>query len=141
MKFIFQILIPLSILLTACGNVSVNQNTKAELTQRVSSNADKLLRHVVLFNFNESATEDIIENLEQAFAALPDQIEEIHDFEWGINNSPEGLDKEFTHCFLLSFLTEEDRTKYLPHSAHQKFVDLIGPYVEDVTVVDYWTNK
>lgn len=98
------------------------------------------LRHVVLFKFTESSTEDNIQQIEEAFAALPSQIEEIKDFEWGINNSPEGLDKGFTHCFIVTFDSEEGRDIYLPHPAHQEFVDLVGPHVDDVLVVDYWAR-
>ena len=98
------------------------------------------LRHVVLFKFTESSTEDDIRQIEEAFAALPSQIEEIIDFEWGTINSPEGLDKGFTHSFLVTFDSEEGRDIYLPHPAHHEFVDLVGPHVEDVLVVDYWAK-
>ena len=98
----------------------------------------KLLRHVVLFKFNDQATEEIVGQIEQDFASLADKIPAIHSFEWGTNNSPEGLSKGLTHCFLVSFASEEDRQAYLPHPDHQAFVKFIGPYVEDVTVVDYW---
>ena len=98
------------------------------------------LRHVVLFKFTESSTEEDIRQIEEAFAALPSQIEEIKDFEWGTNNSPEGLDKGFTHSFLVTFDSEKGRDIYLPHPAHQEFVDLVGPHVDDVLVVDYWAK-
>ena len=98
----------------------------------------ELLRHVVLFKFNDQATEEIVGQIEKDFASLADKIPTIHSFEWGTNNSPEGLSKGLTHCFLVSFASEEDRQAYLPHPDHQAFVKFIGPYVEDVTVVDYW---
>ena len=60
-----------------------NEPKTSEVTQEESPK--KVLRHVVLFNFNETATEDIIKKVEQAFAALPDKIPQIHSFEWGIN--------------------------------------------------------
>ena len=98
----------------------------------------ELLRHVVLFKFNEEATPDIVTEIEESFASLADKIPAIHSFEWGMNNSPEGLSKGLTHCFLVTFASEEDRQAYLPHPDHQAFVKFIGPYVDDVTVVDYW---
>ncbi len=101
---------------------------------------DKLLRHIVLFDFKDSVPADSITIIEKAFGNLPNQIPEIHSFEWGLNNSPEGLNKGFKHCFLVTFLSEEDRALYLPHPAHQAFVDLIGPSVEDVLVLDYWAD-
>ena len=113
---------------------------KQEGTKKEVKAPDKLLRHVVLFNFVDSATDANIREIEAAFAGLPKQIPEIHDFEWGTNNSPEGLDKGLSHCFFVTFLSEEDRAIYLPHPAHQEFVSLVGPFVEDVTVVDYWVQ-
>ena len=103
-------------------------------------NPDRELRHVVLFKFKESSTADDIKKVEEAFAALPDKISQIKRFEWGTNNSPEGLDKGFTHCFLLTFASEEDRAIYLPHPDHKAFGAIIGPHLEDVLVVDYWTD-
>ena len=100
---------------------------------------DELLRHVVLFKFKENAKADSIKIVEEAFAALPGKIDAIHDYEWGVNNSPEGLNKGLTHCFFVTFKSEEDRGIYLPHPAHKEFVALLGPVLDDVTVVDYWT--
>jgi hypothetical protein len=102
--------------------------------------SDKLLRHVVLFKFKETSTEADVETIVKAFAALPGRINEIQDFEWGTDNSPEGLQQGLTHCFFVTFASEADRDAYLPHPAHKEFVDLVGPHVEKVTVVDYWTR-
>jgi hypothetical protein len=101
----------------------------------------KQLRHVVLFKFIESATEEDIALVEKAFTALPAKIPEIRDFEWGTNNSPEGLDKGYSHCFLLTFDSEADRAVYLPHPDHKALGDVLSPYIEDVLVVDYWVAE
>lgn len=138
MKSTFILLCTLTLFLSSCETPTESKELQA--TEAVSSKTTKLLRHVVLFNFNEKATEEITNKIEQEFASLKNKISEIHSFEWGINNSPEGLDKGMTHCFFVTFLSEEDRTAYLPHPEHKKFVELIGPYVEDVTVVDYWAK-
>ncbi|MBT8181958.1 MAG: Dabb family protein [Eudoraea sp.] len=111
-------------------------HTKTEL----KNTKDSVLRHVVLFKFKEEASAEEIKSIEEAFGALQGKIPQILDFEWGLNNSPEGLDKGFTHCFFVSFKNEEDRAIYLPHPDHKAFVSLIGPSVDDVLVVDYWTN-
>ena len=99
------------------------------------------LRHVVLFKFKEGTAQSDIRKVEQAFKALPDKIPQIESFEWGTNNSPEGLDKGFTHCFFLTFNSEADRAVYLPHPDHKSFGSLLGPYLEDVLVVDYWIEE
>jgi len=100
---------------------------------------EKKLRHVVLFKFKEEADQESIIEVEEAFRALPSKIPEIKDLEWGINNSPEGLNKGFTHCFFLTFDSEEGRASYLPHPDHKAFGAVLSPLLEDVLVVDYWS--
>ena len=100
----------------------------------------KTLCHVVLFKFKEGTTAAEQKVVETAFAALPAKIPEISGFEWGTNNSPEGPDKGFTHCFFLSFKSEADRNVYLPHPHHKAFGEITTPHIEDVLVVDYWTE-
>ncbi len=100
----------------------------------------KLLRHVVLFAFKDSAAPAQIREIEQTFAGLPGQIAQIHDFEWGTDVSVEGLSQGFTHCFLVTFLTEQDRDAYLPHPAHQQFVAALQPHLARALVLDYWTS-
>jgi hypothetical protein len=94
----------------------------------------------VFFKFKDEATEADIREVQQAFSALPDRIPEIHGYEWGTNNSPENLNKGFTHAFFVTFLSEADREAYLPHPAHQAFVEVLQPHLDDVFVVDYWTR-
>lgn len=103
--------------------------------------SEKVLRHVVLFKFKDSATAADIKKVEDAFRKLPSQIKEIKDFEWGTNNSPEGLAQGFTHCFFLTFASEADRAVYLPHPDHKAFGKVLGPHLDKVLVVDYWTQK
>ncbi len=100
---------------------------------------DSVLRHVVLFKFKSGTPPGEIEKVQESFVALKSKIPQIVTLEWGLNNSPEGLDKGFTHCFFLTFRSEEDRDIYLPHPDHKAFGDLVGPILEDVLVVDYWT--
>ncbi len=102
--------------------------------------AQKQLRHVVLFKFKDSATAADIQKVEAAFRALPTQIKEIKAFEWGKNNSPENLNNGLTHCFFLTFASEADRAAYLPHPAHKAFGAVLTPFLDKVTVLDYWVE-
>lgn len=113
---------------------------KAQYTRMEKSN-DSLLRHMVLFSFKKETSPNKISEISNAFKALPQKIQVIKDFEWGLNNSPEGLNKGFTHCFFVTFESEKDREIYLPHPAHQDFVKLLDNQLEDVLVVDYWTKN
>lgn len=96
------------------------------------------LRHAVFFQFKETSTKEEIQGVVEAFAALPSQIDSITDFQYGVNNSPEGLDDGFTHCFLLTFADEAGRATYLPHPAHKEFGNVLRPHMKDVFVIDYW---
>lgn len=100
-----------------------------------------LLRHVVLFKFKDNADPKGIQSVIDAFKELPGKINFIKDFEWGINNSPENLNQGLTHCFFLTFSSEKERDAYLVHPAHKEFGNILKPYLDKVTVVDYWVNK
>jgi hypothetical protein len=108
--------------------------------QVTNISADSVLRHVVLFKFKDGTAPEDIKKVEDAFSALPSKIPEIKGYEWGINNSPESLNKGLTHCFFLTFEGEEDRGIYLPHPDHKAFGEVLGPYLDDVLVLDYWTK-
>jgi heme-degrading monooxygenase HmoA len=101
----------------------------------------RVLRHVVLFAFNETATPADIRAVEQAFAALPSQIAEIKGFEWGTDVSVEQLADGYTHCFLVTFASSADRDAYLVHPAHRAFVAGLQPHLAKVLVIDYWAGR
>lgn len=103
--------------------------------------ASPRLRHVVLFKWKADTSPEKVREIEQAFAALPTKIKTIVDFEWGTNNSPEGLAQDFTHCFFVTFSDEAGRSAYLPHPAHKAFVELMKPHLDKVLVIDYWAGK
>jgi len=101
----------------------------------------KMLRHVVLFKFKDSATPAQVKEVEDAFRKLPSQVKEVKGFEWGTNNSPEGLAQGFTHAFFVSFDSEAAREVYLPHPAHKAFVKVLEPHLDKVLVIDYWAQE
>ena len=111
------------------------------VSAQTETNTKQQLRHVVLFSFKSTSSADDVKKIEDAFRALPSKIKEVKGFEWGKNNSPEGLDQGFTHCFLVSFKSEKDREVYLPHPAHMAFVDVLKPHLEKILVIDYWSGK
>ncbi len=102
---------------------------------------EKMLRHVVMFQFKKESSKEEVQQVVDAFRRLPEKIPQIADFEYGTDNSPEGLADGFTHCFLVSFKSEKDRDVYLPHQAHQDFVKVLKPHLEKVLVVDYWAAQ
>jgi hypothetical protein len=106
-----------------------------------STSTSKVLRHIVLFKFKDTSTQQDIKKVEDAFRALPAKLAIIKDFEWGLNNSPENLNQGLTHCFLVTFTSDKDRDAYLVDSHHQAFVEILKPHLDKVTVLDYWAAK
>lgn len=128
---------------TATTLISCNSEPAKETAgkQEPENKPEKMLRHVVLFKFKDDAAAEQVKAVEDAFRQLPSKIKEIKDFEWGTNNSPEGLNQGLTHCFFVTFASEADREVYLPHPDHKAFVEVLGPVLDKVTVVDYWAQQ
>lgn len=99
--------------------------------------AEAPYRHVVFFKFKHSATPEQVAGIEQAFIELSRKVETVKGFEWGTNVSPEGLNQEFTHCFLVTFKDRAGLDVYLPHPAHEAFVAQLKPLLDKVCVLDY----
>jgi hypothetical protein len=100
-------------------------------------NTAGVYRHVVVFKFKESTTDEQITQIVEDFGKLKQAIPEIIAYEHGINVSPEGLDKGFTHVFLVTFKDKAGLDVYLPHPAHKAFVEKLLPLLEEPFVVDY----
>lgn len=101
----------------------------------------KELKHCVFFKFADDASATDVKKVEDAFADLPNKIDVIKHFEWGKNHSPEKHDDGFTHCFMVTFDSEEGREAYLPHADHMAFVDVLKPVLDKVRVLDFWETK
>jgi hypothetical protein len=99
------------------------------------------LKHVVLFKFKDEATKEQVQEVVDAFSAMPKQIDAIAGFEMGTDVSVEKLSQGFTHCFVVTFKDAAARDEYLPHPVHKKFVDLALPRIDKVLVVDYYVEK
>jgi hypothetical protein len=98
-------------------------------------------RHVVLFQFNEPTPQATVESIEGAFRDLCAGLPFVKDFEWGRNSSPEQLNDEFTHCFIVTFADEHSRDQYLPHPDHQAFCrKFLDPNLKKVCVLDFHAN-
>jgi hypothetical protein len=127
----------LTIAFAVAGAVYLNMSDRPTAADKQA----KLLRHVVMFQFKDSASTEDVQHIIAEFKALPSKIPAIAAFEYGTDNSPEGLSDGFTHCFLLTFKSEADRDAYLPHPAHKAFGATLKPHLEKVLVVDYWAGE
>jgi len=114
----------------------VVESSVSTAVDAVTMQPDSILRHAVYFAYNDDTTVEQIAEIETAFAKLPSQIEEIKGFEMGLNSSPEGLNKDLTHAYLLTFHSDAGRDAYLPHPAHKAFGEIVGPHLKDLMVID-----
>ena len=123
---ILLVFVALALALNSCGDKSKSKKS--------------MLRHVVLFKYKDSSSPEDVKKVTETFASLYGKIPEVKAFEWGINNSPENLNQGFTHCYMLSFSSDEDLAAYQIHPAHKEFQQVLNPHMEKVFVVDYWTK-
>ncbi len=97
----------------------------------------RAVKHVVLIKFKDHMTDDQIKEVIDGYRALPGRIEAMKGFEWGTDVSVEGLSDGYTHCFVTTFENIDGRNAYLPHPAHQAYVEKLLPCVDRLLVLDY----
>ena len=95
-----------------------------------------MIEHVVLLRFRGSATEESIGALARAVVGLPGRIDGVESVKWGPSTSPEGLERGFTHGFVMRLRDDAARDAYLPHPVHREVADQIGRLCEHVLVFD-----
>jgi len=96
-----------------------------------------VIRHMVLLAFREGVPADCMRDIETAFVALRQQIDDVRDLEWGLNTSRENLAAGFSHCFLVTFDNVGARDRYVDHPAHQAFLSTLDRWITRRLVVDY----
>ena len=100
-----------------------------------------MIRHIVLMKCKPEASKGEIDNVFAALAALKDTIPGILAFEGGENNSPEGINRGYTHGFTMDFADEQTRETYLPHPEHEKVKTKIRKILDrspdNVLVIDF----
>ncbi len=88
------------------------------------------IKHVVLLKFKPSTSQEKIDGIFIALAGLKDKIPGILDFSGGAYSSDEGLNKGFTHGFLMTFEDAAARDDYLPHPDHEVVKKMILPELD-----------
>jgi lysophospholipase L1-like esterase len=128
--------------LNAEGNHFVAQQILKHVGMNQEHNTGgKSLRHIVLFKFKADLNADQVTQAVAEFAKLKDKIDSVVDIEYGENISVENLSQGFTHCFTVTFQDVASRDAYLTHPAHTQFVEFLEGKLDQVLVVDYWTQK
>ena len=96
-----------------------------------------MVRHFGVFKFKENTTNT---QIDECFAVMKDMVGKIPgllDMEHGAYDSDEGLDKGFTHGFIMTFDSLSSRDAYLPHPIHEDVKAVVVPHLEDIIVFDF----
>lgn len=96
-----------------------------------------MTRHFGVFQFKPEITKTQIDEAFVALVDLKNKIPGLQSVEHGPYKSAEGLNDGFTHGFIMTFDSAEDRDNYLPHPDHLKVVDLVQPKLERLVVFDF----
>lgn len=96
-----------------------------------------MIRHILFITFTNAATPEDVLAVKRAFLQIPNRIDGVTGVEWGINDSPEGKNRGYTHCVLMTFADETARRRYLPHPAHEALKAIFRPILRDIIVLDY----
>ena len=95
--------------------------------------------HLVMMKFKSGASSSQVDAFTEEFKSLEKRIPVITSFTTGLNNSPENLNRGFTHIYVLTFADTAARNEYLVHPEHKKFGEYIGQtgILDEVFVFDY----
>ncbi len=110
----------------------------ASIACQIAGAADAPVHHIVLFKFKDDASPQEILHIVKEFAEMAEKVPGIIGYQWGTNNSPEGLNQGFTHAFLITLKNREARDTYMTHPVHRDFADNLAlPRVEKAFVFDF----
>lgn len=99
------------------------------------------VQHLVLFQFKPGTTPAELRQVYDGFDTLIAGTPGCIGFQWGRNNSPEGLAKGFTHGFVITFESLEARDKYMGARNHDEFREIVLPRLADVFALDFSVPK
>ncbi len=95
-----------------------------------------MIRHVVVFRWNDTVTDESLAALSAALDALPDEIEQLVAYRHG---SDLGLaDTNHDYALVADLASTDDFAAYRDHPAHQAVIaEHIAPYVDSRVAVQY----
>ena len=95
------------------------------------------VKHIALFKFKEGTSAEQIDDIFNQVLDLSETVEGVEDYVSGVNNSPEGLSKGFTHGFIMTFTDAAARDAYLSNADHERVKALILQHTEDALAFDF----
>lgn len=98
---------------------------------------DKLY-HIVAVKFKDGTSDADKQFVAAAFRDLKKKIKEVKSYAGGESVSLEKLNKDFTHCSVLTFKNLSTLKAYTEQPDHKAFVELLKKHMADVFVIDFW---
>lgn len=84
-----------------------------------------MITHVVLLKVKKTTPNTEIDRVFRELAGLKAKIPGLLTFSGGPYSSPEGMNKGFTHGFVMTFQDAAARDVYLPHPEHERVKKLV----------------
>jgi len=138
MRTLFGLTIVMAATWAGCAETRIQQQQSLAVTPGAPP---RVLRHVVLIRFKpDTPTEDLLA-VERLARQLPQRVPSLRGFEWGTDVSVENRSEGFTHCYLMTFTSPDDRAAYLAHPAHRELLDRARPHIDRLIAVDYWARE
>ena len=95
------------------------------------------IKHIALFKFKEGTTEEQIQKSFDELIELSENVPGIEEYVAGANNSQEGMNKGYTHGFVMTFTDAAARDAYIPHPEHERVKSFVLPLIEEAVVFDF----
>jgi hypothetical protein len=102
------------------------------------------VKHLVVFQFKPGTAPAEIDRIMRELAAFVGRIPGLLDFEGGPYSGPypgaDGLNRGYSHGFVMTFRDAAARAAYLPHPEHLRFKDGLVPHLQEVIAFDFETG-
>jgi len=102
-----------------------------------------MIVHMVLLKVRRDVSAAEVARVFAAIGALRDRIPGILSYSWGAYDSPEGMQRAYTHGFCMTFTDSRARDAYLPHPEHEavkaKVLAILDGGIDGVLAFDYAT--
>jgi len=96
-----------------------------------------MVRHYGMFQFHPEITPVQIDECFSEMRGMVGKIPGLLSMEHGPYESSEGLNDGFTHGFVMTFSSPEERDAYLPHEEHERVKTVVVPRLARVIVFDF----
>lgn len=94
-----------------------------------------MIHHYVMIKFSSQTPEGHIESFGEKMKALDQNLPEMHDFVFGIDEFHES--RSWDVVLYIVFRTHEDLQIYQEHREHQEIIEFNKPYIESIASVDF----